>query len=249
MPRIPRSIWVLLMLAVAAVVVPAGARGLIAPVGEAAGICDPIDPRACLLPWPNDYFTVADPTTDTGRRLNLNLVAMPRNIAGVPIDPSDFNRNDGFSPGALIVTKVHGLDTPAALAKTNPVGLTDLGRYADPAAPVVVIDAATKQRHPIWVELDRSESLVGKPPPAFDTTLLIRPAVNFAEGHRYIVALRFLKDASGDTLSAGHAFAAFKKGAGEAGRQPHMNEIFSALEQAGIARGDLYLAWDFTVAS
>ena len=32
--------------------------------------CDFLDPAVCLQPWPNDYFTVADATTDTGRRLN-----------------------------------------------------------------------------------------------------------------------------------------------------------------------------------
>lgn len=241
------SLFVVLALLLA--VAPAGARDLIAPIGEAAAICDPIDARACLLPWPNDFFTVADPSTDTGRRLNLNLLAMPRNVAGLPIDPTDINRNDGFSPGALIVTMVPGLDTPAALAHTNPVALTDLGRYADPEAPVVVLDAATKQRHPIWVELDRSELLNGKAPAAIDTTLLIRPAVNFAEGHRYIVALRFLKNASGATLAAQAPFAAFKKGAGEPNRQKQIDSMFATLAQAGIPASDLYLVWDFTVAS
>src|SRR5206468_5575645 len=49
--------------------------------------CDPIDPAVCLQPWPNDFFTVEDKTTDTGRRLNLDILGMPRNIAGKPIDP------------------------------------------------------------------------------------------------------------------------------------------------------------------
>ena len=248
MPPI-RRLPVLLAIALVAVAVPSGARDLIAPVGEAAGICDPIDPRACLLPWPNDYFTVQDETTDTDKRLNLNPLAMPRNVAGVPIDPTDINRNDGFSPGALIVTKVPGLDNPGALAQTNPVGLTDLGRYADPAAPVIVLDADTKQRHPIWVELDRSVMLNGKSPAPSDTTLLIRPAVNFAEGHRYIVALRFLKNASGATLAAQAPFAAIKIGKGPAPRQAQMNAIFATLADVGVAKDDLYLAWDFTVAS
>jgi hypothetical protein len=249
MARMSRSFASFLTLALSMTFLPAPARDAIAPVGEAAGICDPIDPQACLLPWPNDFFTTPDAGTDTGRRLNLNLLAMPRNVAGVPIDPTDINRNDGFSPGALIVTKVPGLDTPAALAHTNPVGLTDLARYADPAAPVVVLDASTGQRHPIWVELDRAVGLSGKPPAPRDTTLLVRPAVNFAEGHRYVVALRFLKNSFGAALSAQAPFAAFKNGAGAEPRQAQMNAIFATLSQAGIAKSDLYLAWDFTVAS
>ena len=32
-------------------------------------------------------------------------------------------------------------------------------------------------------------------------------------------------------------------------RRPHMEQLFSELDGAGIGRDDLYLAWDFTVAS
>src|SRR5438270_2322828 len=44
--------------------------------------CDPIDPAQCMLPYPNDWFTQADSTSATGRRLDLNVLAMPRNIEG-----------------------------------------------------------------------------------------------------------------------------------------------------------------------
>ena len=234
-------------------VAPAISANPVAPVNDAlqsAQGCDPIDPAVCLLPFPNDYFTTPDPSTPTGRRLNLSVLAMPRNVAGIPIDPTDFNRNDGFSPGSLIVTKVPGLDTPAALAATNPVGLTDLARYADADAPVVVLDAATLTRQPIWVEIDRSQDLNGNPPAPKDTTLLIRPAVNFAEAHRYIVALRFLRNAAGQTLQAGAVFKAFRGDTGPRPRQSHYDhDIFPQLAAAGIARSSLYLAWDFTVAS
>src|SRR5437773_1800823 len=74
------------------------------------GPCDPIDPTACLLPFPNDFFTVPDATTDTGLRVHLDAAGMPRNAQATPIDPSEWNRNDGFSPGAEIVTHVSGLD-------------------------------------------------------------------------------------------------------------------------------------------
>ena len=253
MPRSARTSIAALTLALLTAAAPAGARNLVdVAVDRAAttlGACDPIDPARCLLPWPNDFFTVADPSTGTGRRLDLSPLAMPRNVAGIPIDPTDYDRNDGFSPGALIVTRVPGLDTPGALAQTNPVGLTDLGRFADAAAPVVVLDATTGARHPIWVELDRSEGLDGKPPPASKTTVLIRPAVNFREGHRYIVALRFLKNAAGATLAAQPGFRAFRTGTGDPARQAHFESLFASLAAAGVARGDLYLAWDFTVAS
>ena len=69
-----------------------------APAAQAAK-CDPIGGGACLLPFPNDYFTKRDASTETGRRLNLQRAVMPANKDGVRIDPRDWNRSDGFSQG------------------------------------------------------------------------------------------------------------------------------------------------------
>jgi hypothetical protein len=207
--------------------------------------CDPIDPSVCLYPFPNDYFTVGDAQTATGRRVNLPLSGMPRNVAGKPIEPADWNRADGFSPGSPIITKVPGLDTQVAFERTGAVPITDMARTYDADQPVVVIDADTLERHLIWSEIDSN------PADPKDRMFLIRPGVNFEEGHRYIVALRNLKDANGNTIPASAAFRSFRdEVVGNArGRRAHMEEVFATLEQAGIARGELYLAWDFTVAS
>ena len=223
-----------------------------APSQAAAGAgeqgCDPLDPAVCLHPWPNDYFTAADPSTDTGRRLGLNLLAMPRNIAGNPIRPDERNRSDGFSPGQKIVTKVPGLDNRTAFHRTRAVPITDIDRTYDKHQPIVVINADTRKRHLIWSELDAN------PTEPADVNLIIRPAVNFEEGARYIVALRNLKNAAGQTIGPQQAFRTYRDRipssdpAVEA-RRPHMEDIFSTLKRAGIKRPDLYLAWDFTVAS
>src|SRR5213083_549879 len=76
--------------------------------------CDRLDDAACLLPFPNDAFTRGDRSTKTGRRLALKASQMPRNVQGKPIDPAPYNAFDGFSPGSTVLTKVKGLDTPAA---------------------------------------------------------------------------------------------------------------------------------------
>ena len=107
----------------------------------------------CLQPWPNDYFTKADPTTDTGRRLDSQ--PRPRRTSdGFHIDTTDINRADGFSPGNLITLKIPQIETQAAFDNTGFVPVNDLHRYSDPNQPVVVIDAATGQRQPIFAELD-----------------------------------------------------------------------------------------------
>jgi hypothetical protein len=218
------------------------------PAPQSDHRCDLLDPSVCLYPWPNDYFTTADPTTDTGLRLNIASDATPSNVQGTHIDPTDFNRNDGFSPGQPIVTKVPGLDTQEALAQTGAPTLNSLERSFDPDQSIVVIDASTGQRQLIWAEVDANASS-----PA-NAALEIHPAVNFREGHRYIVALRNLRDANGDPIEAQDSFRTLRDQLPSDNplineRRAHYQEIFRTLKDAGIKRKDLYLAWDFTVAS
>lgn len=224
-----------------------------AEMGPSDDACDFLDRSECLYPFPNDRFTAEDTTSDTGRRVDFDPLAMPRNQADVPVQPAEFNRSDGFSPGSSIIVKVPGLDTPAAFTQTGLVPQTDIARYADPAQSVVVIDTATDQRWPIWAELDSNppERTTGN---TADVTLIVRPAVNFTEGHRYVVALRNLKDGSGAAIAPSDAFRVYRdrlittQPAVEE-RRAHMETLFSDLGAAGIGRGDLDLAWDFTVAS
>src|SRR2546423_15459251 len=61
--------------------------------------CDPLDPSACMLPFPNDFFTKADPSTPTGRRIDFPLADLPRTAGPKPIDPAPEDVDDGFSPG------------------------------------------------------------------------------------------------------------------------------------------------------
>ena len=224
-----------------------------APAKRVAGVdvrpgCDFIGAAVCQFPWPNDYFTKRDPRTDTGLRLALRKSAMPRNKDGKPIDPTDMNRADGFSPGSAMLVKVPGLDTPAAVRRSKLPPLTNLRRGLAKRSPVVVINARTGRRHPIWAEIDSN------PERPADRVLIIRPARNLEEGERYIVALRNLKRANGREIKAGRGFRIYrdriKTGARPIERRRrHFGRIFRALRKAGVKRGDLYLAWDFTVAS
>ena len=184
--------------------------------------------KPSLLPWPNDALTKRDKTTDTGRRLHLPRAAMPRNKDGVPIDPTDANRADGFSPGSMIIVRVPGLDTPAALAASHLPGLADLRASLRKRSPVVVFNARTGKRHPVWAELDSNVKSDAS------RMLLIRPAKNFREGERYVVVLRNLKNASGGAIT--------RKG----GVAPRLR---GALRKGHVKRAGIYRAWSFTVAS
>jgi len=232
--------------------------------------CDQTDKALCLLPFPNDYFTTTDPTTATGRRIDFQLGEMPRSILGKPIDPTEWNRNDGFSPGSMVLTFVPGLDLHQTWGTTGLVSprnggpndprdhISDIGRYTAAGAPIMIVDATTGLRWPFWSELDMNASTK-----ATERLLILRPAKNFLEGHRYLVALRTMRDATGKVIPAGAQFAAYRKGkcklltdpTFDTSRCGHVNAVINQIQVAETLRGNafdrskLFLAWDFTVAS
>jgi hypothetical protein len=205
--------------------------------------CDPLVPEQCLLPFPSDHFTVRDRATKTGRRIAFVREALPANVEGTHLDPTEWNRLDGFSPGAAVLVWMPTVD----LSRSGAPPLTDIGRSLEPDSPIVVIDTRTGRRWPVWAELD-----VNAAPQ--DRALVIRPATNFLEGHRYVVAVRGLVDAAAEPLAASPAFAAYRDRACTTdatfeARRKSMEKTFRTLERAGIARAELQLAFAFTVAS
>src|SRR5689334_17740584 len=89
--------------------------------------CDPLDPRA-----------------------GLPEAGMPVNADGVVADPTEWNRNDGFSPGTALLTQVPGVDLEAS----GLPAITDVPDSLEDDSPVVVVDAETGDRWPVWAELD-----------------------------------------------------------------------------------------------
>ena len=222
--------------------------------------CDFLDPAVCLQPWPNDYFTVADSDSATGRRVDLDPNSTPANKNGVHIATDELNRNDGFSPGNMIIVHIPGLDNPQALQNTAPATVDHMERYDDPDTPVVVINADTGQRQPIWTEIDYNPLDPAKghnpnnPSDRGNVNLIIRPAVNFEEGGHYIVALRDLRDDQGNAIQPTNAFKVYRDNLTTTDpaiedRRTHMEGLFAKLGAAAIQRSSLYLTWDFTVAS
>ncbi len=204
--------------------------------GEAAG-CDPLDERSCLLPFPSNAYR-------SDGRVAFPADGMPVNAAGVAIDPSEWNRNDGFSPNAPMLTFIAGLDPEASALPP----WTDLQRSLDDDATVVLVDADTGERVPLWAELDAHAE-------TDDERLLeIHPAISLPEGHTFVVGLRGMVTVSGDPVEPSPAFRAYRDRLTTdidtiEARRASMETVFDVLGGAGVAREDLQLAWDFTVAT
>ena len=140
-----------------------------------------------------------------------------------------------------------------------------------PPSPTVIINAATGERLPHWVDLDeyvvqaklRVDAEERRPNFTInrdidelrqEQALMLRPAVRPEDATRYIVAIRNVVDSEGNTLAPSPGFLALRDGTPSddpiiESRRAHFEEIFATLEEQGIARGDLQIAWDFTTAS
>jgi len=213
-----------------------------------AADCQPYSSTPCLLPFPDNRLTRPDRTSPTGLRVDLPQNAMPKNKAGQRVDPTQYNRNDGFSPGSAMIVHVPGLDNAKAFAKTGAVGLLNMSRAFAKGQPIVVIDERTGRRQLIYSLLDANA------PDPQDTNLMIVPGRELAEGHTYVVALRDLRNSRGKVISAPGWFEKLRDRralpTSERAQKTRYARIFAALKRAGIARNkELYEAWDFTVAS
>ncbi len=210
-----------------------------------AGPCDDSNGYVCALPWPSDRYLEQDPTTATGVRLAYDFRALPVNALGQTIDVTPYGRLDGMSPASQLMTVLvppPDLDASAAARQES------IGRSLDPDSPTVILDLTTGERVPHWTELDvQAES--------DDTRVLyIRPAVRLLENHQYGVAIRDLIDANGAPVPAPDGFAQLRDKAALTSadlqhRQAAYEQLFTALETAGIDRADLQSAWQFHTAS
>ena len=202
---------------------------------RSATTCDPFASRSCLMPFPNDMnLTVRDRKSPTGLRVRLPARAMPANKSGRRIAVSEFNRQDGFSPGQSIVVRVPGLTSDRAFRRSRLVPLSDLGQASKDRTWPVVINARTRERHLVYAELDANAKR------ASERMLLLHPGENFEEGERYIVALGGLRTASGKRIKASKGFRALKRGAGPQRLRARYRGIFRTLRRAGVAQGQAH---------
>jgi len=206
-----------------------------ASTGPTEPVCDPVSPTRCGLPFPNDYWTVADTRTPTGRRVRFDAEMLPR------ATPRWFDDHDGFSPGATLLAHL-----PGAVAEGLPSPLRIEDSLA-PMSPTVLLDTTDGSRVAHFAEVDVTT------PDVMRRALMIRPTTGLVPGRRYVVVLRGVRDAMGAVIAPSPAYVALRDNTPDpalsAAMRARYGRIFETLTQANIPRGDTQLAWDFTVAS
>ena len=209
--------------------------------------CNPLATTSeCMLPYPSDFLTVADPTTATGLRYALppNSLQVPSSSA--PIDMTPYNRIDG-APTSVPILVHFGVE----IASTFLANDTQTAMSVTPASPIALFNAATGDRVPFLSEMDANS-----PGRTTRHVLIIRPLIPLAFGTRYIVAIQnTVQTTTGGPVPESPGFSALRDGAPtnipqiEAARSRY-EDIFTFLASNGYARNTLLLAcWDYTTAS
>ncbi len=204
--------------------------------------CEILSTKNCLLPFPSDFHTTTDDSKGTHLRVNLPDGQVP-NVRGVTLDPTEWNRNDGWSPNTPILVYVPGLDPSKTALPTE----GDIGFSVTSQSATQIIDLTTGQLVPHWAEMDSRASSPN------NQLLILRPATSLIETHRFAVALRNMIGTDGAPIPAPITFQAIRDNnltgnARVAERQRAFNIVFAQMATAGIARQGLYLSWYFTVA-
>jgi len=208
--------------------------------------CNPLGfAEHCAVPWPSSAFEIADASTPTGRRLAILPDTLPKNIDGIPVDPTMWNLADGFSPAAPMLVAF-----PGGVSVTGLPTVADMGPSTGADSPTVVIDMTTGERIPHFAELDMQAAAMPD-----SQALFIRPAFRLTGGHRYAVAITDrVTSAAGGALPVPPGFAALRDGTKTDNKlleamRPRFQDVLAALDTAGVPKASLVLAWDFTVAS
>ena len=218
------------------------------PISEG---CQPLGPEAevpatCALPYPSDFFRVADSSTRTGYRVALTGAAKLVTPLGVDADASGAFPTDGASLNAPVTAVL----PDEVVAEGLPSVLDDPARSMDiSASPTLLLRADTFEAIAHYVDIDT------RPDDAAHVAMTMHPLVRLQPATRYLVVLRGVKNARGAKALPAEGFRRLRDR--ETGLDPKLaalaqryeTEIFAPLAAKKIARNSMQLAWDFSTGS
>lgn len=213
--------------------------------------CNPLLGGAdCFLPYPSDFFRVADATLPSGFRIEHTGAGKLKGKGSggrkISADVTEFGAFDGFSRVNPIVTFFG--------AATSPIGFVAIAddptkSLAAATSNTLIVDAETGKAVAHYVDLDpRTTDLKRQ-------SITIHTHEVMQEKHRYVVAVHGVKGTDGSVLPAPEGFRRLREkvAKGDPVLEPlaarYEKDVFPVLEKAGLTRAELQQAWDFTVGT
>ncbi len=214
-----------------------------------------------LTPYPSDRYTVADPSTPTGLRVDVSTqTSADQLVAMYPDTARELSAMDGFSTTGGVVMEF--------TSPIDPTGLVDLPKATPPVtAPVMDASDYTKPGSPLYlVNVDPQSKDKGKPVGIVPTwweqakddfytesefTLIAAPAVPLEPGTRYaFVATKKLLAKDGTPVGRSKDMDALIRGKTSDAYGKEVSDALDVVEQSvGVSRSNVASATVFTTAT
>lgn len=214
------------------------------PLGAADLVDGLTSPATCLFPYPSFWNEAEDADSPTGVRVAIPAERLP--FAGPALDPTSFNKADGFSPVTpILVHFARDVDTSALAG----IHSAERSLAADAAVQLIDLETGKHVLHFVEMDMNRRDDYPDR------YAFIVRPIEPMEMGHRHGVFLKTgLTDLEGAAIPATPAFQALRDGTRTdnpdvEGVRAHMEGLFARGEELGLKRADLLLAFDFQVAS
>jgi hypothetical protein len=199
----------------------------------------------CFLPYPSDFFRVADPSMPSGFRLHHEDASKLYTDEGWSADINDFLPMDGASrvPNIVALLGVEVRDEGLTHIFDDPEG-TQL-----PSSRTLLLDAETGLPVAHFVDLDPRASAPDR------QALVFHPLLRLREQHRYVVVLQGLIGRDGAPAPAPEGYRRLRDGLGAhdpalaALAARYESAVFPVLQRFGVDRQRTQLVWDFTTGA
>lgn len=198
----------------------------------------------CHLPYPSDFFRVADPSAPYGHRFEARGAGRFVSVSGQDAEVGETRPFDGASliPTivALLPSEVTDEGFPALLDRED--------RSTTMESPTLIVDARTGELVPHYADVD------GRAKDPMRQAIVLHPLVSLSPGTRYVVALRNVKTPDGTQAPAAEGFRRLRDGVSGDPELASLSarweaDVMAPLEALGVTRSELQLAWDFTTTT
>ena len=216
-----------------------------APAGAHAEVVYDRTRERSAVPYPDDLYTVADPSTATGIRLAVPAPGGPSDVTflfGTLLPET--NRLDGFSPIAHFTIELSDAPDASSLPQTPAESL-------DPLASVALLDLSAGpsfgHRVPFRIEIRSDTSVLG----VVSHSLLVFPSIPLTPGGRFgLVVTRRARVDAGRPLDPSPFFTAALAGpqAGEDSRVTRVRALAADVLAAAAAASPPIAADDVALA-
>lgn len=200
-------------------------------------VCNPLRLNHCALPYPSDFYTVEDASSETGLRVVVPSEILSADVLSelpVSVHPANvYGQANGFSAMSAVLFEMSSYIDAAGL----PSHATD---------SVIAVDMTTGERLPVFAWPSKASKSPLLEDAQKDEVLEVWPRARWPFGHRIAVGVtKNIRTARGDPMPVSPRFKVAMTPNSNA--YPMVAAALQVMEEHGVAREDIVDITSFTV--